>query len=80
MAESKKITVLRAGGVASQEVELVPGETAEQLCILVAPNVGLPAEGSYRLLGSDGKQITGDVYQGVKEGDKLTLAQVGEGG
>lgn len=81
MAESKKVTVFRAGGTASvEEVDVFLGDTVEQLITLVASQLGLPAQGNYRLLGPDGNQITGDVYKAVKEGDKLTLAQVDIGG
>lgn len=80
MAEGKRVTIMRAGGVASQEFEVMPGDTAEQLCVMVAPQLGLPETGSYRLLGPDQNQITGEVYKAVKEGDKLTLAPVGVGG
>lgn len=80
MADSKKITVMRAGGSASIETDVVPGETAEQLCTLVAPDLGLPMGGAYRVLAADGYQVTGDVYNAVKDGDTLTLAQIGEGG
>ncbi|MEN3335188.1 MAG: hypothetical protein V7641_4553 [Blastocatellia bacterium] len=78
--EGKRVTILRAGGVASTELYLMPGDTAEQLCTMVAREFGLPEGGTYRLLGADGNQITGEVYNVVKEGDKLNLAQIGEGG
>lgn len=80
MNDSKKVTIVRAGGTASVEVEIFPSDKVEQLCTLVAPQLGLPAEGSYQLLGPDGNPIQGDLYKAVKAGDKLTLAQIGQGG
>jgi len=80
MPETKRVTIMRAGGTASAEAELIPGQTVEQLIRLVAPELGWPPEGSYQLVGPDGTQITGDVYKAVKSGDKLTLAQIGVGG
>ncbi|MCX5799946.1 MAG: hypothetical protein NTX17_00955 [Candidatus Eisenbacteria bacterium] len=82
MAEGKKVTIVRAGGTASAEVEIFPGDNAQQVCTLVAPQLGLPAEGSYKLLGSDGKPISGDATLDklVQSGDKLTLARMEVGG
>ncbi len=80
MSEAKKVTIVRAGGTASAEVEIFPSDSVEQLITLAAPHLGLPADGSYQLLGSDGKPITGDLYKAVRAGDRLTLAQIGQGG
>jgi hypothetical protein len=81
MAEVKKVKIYRSGGTASaDDVEIIPGETADQLCVLVAPKLGLPADGSYRLLGPDRKQISGDVYKAVKDGDELIIEHPETGG
>ena len=80
MDESKKVTIVRAGGVASVEIEVFPTDTVEQVCTLAAPQLGLPAEGTYQLLGADGNPIKSDLYKSIKAGDKLTLAQMGQGG
>ncbi len=80
MADAKKVTVFRAGGTSSAEVEVSPGDNAEQLCTLAAPKLGFPEDGHYQLLGPDGNPIKGDVYKVAKDGDKLTLAQIGKGG
>ena len=80
MEEKKKVTIVRAGGTSSTEVDIFPSDTVAQIITLVAPRLGLPAEGSYQLLGSDGNPITGNLYKAIRDGDKLTLAPVGEGG
>ena len=81
MAEqSKKVQVLRAGGTASVEVEVFPGDTVDQMIALVAPQLGYGEGGSFQLLSPAGKPIVGDLYKQVSDGDKLTLAQIGEGG
>lgn len=80
MDDIKKITVLRAGGGASTEADVMPKETVEQLIKLVAEHLGLPANGNYQLLGANGTPITGDVFEAVNDGDKVQLAQIGTGG
>lgn len=80
MAETKRVTVMRAGGGASVQVDLIPGETADQLITSAVPDLGLPANGTYRLLGPGESQLTDDVYKVVKDGDKLTVAQMEIGG
>jgi hypothetical protein len=76
----KKITVLRAGGTASTEADVIPDETVDQLIKLVAPLLGLPENDTYQLLGANGSPITGDVYKAVNAGDKVQLARIGTGG
>ena len=76
----KNITVLRAGGTASVEADVIPGETVDQLIKVVAPPLGLPESGTYQLLGANGSPITGDVYKAVNAGDKVQLAPIGTGG
>jgi hypothetical protein len=80
VAQTKKVTVVRAGGGASVQVDLIPGETADQVITTALPHLGLAAQGTYRLLGPAESQLTGDVYQAVKDGDKLTVAQTEIGG
>ncbi len=79
-SQSKKVQILRAGGSASVEVEVFPGDTVDQMIALAAPQLGYEEGGSFQLLSSAGKPIVGDLYKQVNEGDKLTLAQIGEGG
>lgn len=78
--ETKHITVVRGGGTASAEVDVIPGETVEQLITLVAPQLGLTAGGQFALMGPDGNQIRGDLYGVVNDQDKLTFAQLEKGG
>jgi hypothetical protein len=81
MNDSKKVTIVRAGGTASVEVDIFPTDKdIGQFCTVVAPHLGLPPDGSYQLLGPDGNPIQGDLYKAVRQGDKLTLAQLGQGG
>ncbi len=81
MAETKKVTVIRAGGGASVPLDLIPGETADQVITAVLPQLGMPAGGRYRLLGPGEGQINqDDVYAAVKDGDKLTVAPTETGG
>lgn len=80
MAEMKKVTVIKGGGGASVQAELIPGETVQQFCKAVAPNLGLPEDGDLQILTADGKPITGDLYKSAKDGDELTLAHITKGG
>lgn len=80
MATTKRITILRAGGGAETALDLLPKQTADQVIALVVEPLGLSPDGTYRLLGPDGAQLTGNIYDAVKDGDKLTLAPVGYGG
>jgi hypothetical protein len=81
MEETKKVTIIRAGGTASTDaIDVFPSDTVDQLCTLVAPKLGLPEGGFYQLLGPNGKPIGGDLYKSLNNGDKLTLAQIGQGG
>ena len=79
MADTKQVTVQRAGGTSSVPAEIIEGETADQLARLAAPALGLPEEGLYHLL-LNGAQVKGDVYKAVKDGDTLTLAPQTTGG
>lgn len=80
MNEYKKITVSRAGGSAMVETDIIPGETKEQLILLVASSLGLDENGQYALLGPNGNELHGDLFKQLKEGDKLILAHVDTGG
>lgn len=80
MDEMKKVTVIKGGGGASVEAELIPGETVQQFCKAVAPSLGLPENGDLQLLSAEGKPIIGDLYKLVKDGDELTLAHITKGG
>ncbi len=59
---------------------MIQGETAEQLCALVAAHLGLPANEPYRLVSSDGRQLVGDIFKQVNNGDTLTVAHEEKGG
>jgi len=76
----KRITVLRGGGTASAEAEIIPDQTVDQFIPLVAPKLGLPETGTYQLLGANGSPIIGNLYKAVNAGDKVQLAQIGTGG
>lgn len=80
MAETKKVTVMRAGGGASVQLDLIPGETAEQVITAAVPHLGLTPGAAYVLLGPASTPLTDDVYAAVKDGDKLTIAQTETGG
>lgn len=80
MAQSKTVTIFKAGGTASVQVPIIAGETPDQVYTAVASHLGLPANGEYRLLGPDNNQIIGDIFKRVSDGDKLSIAIVGEGG
>lgn len=80
MEDTKRINVVRAGGTASTEVAILPGDNVEQLCTLAAPELGLPPDGSLQLHGPDGNPIKGDLYKVVKDGDTFTLVHTGVGG
>jgi hypothetical protein len=79
MAEVKKVMVFGPGRTKSVEAEIIPGETAKQLLVLVVPQLGLPERGGYQLIGSDGNTITDDVYKAVKDGDELRIGRMDEG-
>lgn len=78
--DSKHVTVVRSGGAAAVELDIIPGETVDQVITLVAPQLGLPVDGQFALMGRDSTQISGDLYAAVADKDKLTLAQLEKGG
>ena len=82
MAESKKITVVRMGGSASIGLDVTAGQTAQQVCVIAAPKLGLPEGGTFRLLTKDETEISpdADIFAAVQDGDTVQLAHVGTGG
>jgi hypothetical protein len=78
--DSKRITVLKAGGTASIPVEIIPDETVDQLIQAVAPRLGFPEDGIFLLFSATASPITGNVYDAVSAGEKVTLFHLEKGG
>lgn len=74
MPKGKAITIMKAGGGASIEVEVFPGDDAAHVCTSIAPHLGEPADGRYQLFGLKGNSIGGDIYEAVESGDRLSVA------
>jgi len=80
MNENKTITISRIGGTAEATVNIIPGETVDQFIPLAAKDLGLDEKGSYFLLGHNKNELTGDLFNQVKDGEKVTLAHRDTGG
>lgn len=78
--DTKRVTVERSGGAASVQIEVFPGDSATQICMLAAPELGIGIFGDSQLLNSKGQPIADDVFVAVNTGDTLTLLHKGEGG
>jgi len=80
MNEYKNITICRAGGTAMLDIEIIPGETVDQLIPIVARDLGLDENGVFEILSPNGSPLKGDLFKQIKEGDNLTLAPLNTGG
>lgn len=77
VVDSKMITIYLAGSTRSVHFQLFPGDSAESVMEWAAPKLEIPFLYKNQLFGSDGNEITGDVYKATNKGDNLTLVYGG---